>query len=197
MARRRKEERRVGSASRGMVRRWGRFFSRVRPRGVPARERVPQRCHASGVAVDVCSDLPQGRSGLNARRRAVLETFRAPALCRHVPRALLRSVGLDVTPIISATTCHQSSYVETYSRYSNACALVMLPLLQAYIHDASRQELDVPRHARVGVGSVGVRAAALAGTKAAWECLVQAPCAGDRHCNAAPRRLAGVAGGLL
>src|SRR5215471_12127406 len=58
MARRRKEERRVGSASRGMVRRWGRFFSRVRHRGVPARERVPKRCHASGVAVDVCSDTP-------------------------------------------------------------------------------------------------------------------------------------------
>src|SRR5262244_2788915 len=58
MARRRKEERRVGSASRGMVRRWGRVFSRVRHRGVPARERVPQRCHASGGAVDVCSDTP-------------------------------------------------------------------------------------------------------------------------------------------
>src|SRR5262249_48999977 len=35
MARRRKEERRMGSASRGMVRRWGRFFSRVRHRGCP------------------------------------------------------------------------------------------------------------------------------------------------------------------
>ena len=58
MARRRQEERRVGSASRGMVRRWGRFFSRVRHRGVPACERVPQRCHASGVAVDVCRDAP-------------------------------------------------------------------------------------------------------------------------------------------
>src|SRR4029434_7065224 len=32
MARRRKEDGRVGSASRGMVRRLGRFFSRVRPR---------------------------------------------------------------------------------------------------------------------------------------------------------------------
>jgi hypothetical protein len=58
MARRRKEERRVGSASRGMVRRWSRFFSRVRHRGVPDRERVPDRCHASGGAVDVCSDAP-------------------------------------------------------------------------------------------------------------------------------------------
>ena len=58
MARRRKEDGRVGSASRGMVRRWGRFSSRVRHRGVPDRERVPERCHASGAAVDVCSDAP-------------------------------------------------------------------------------------------------------------------------------------------
>ena len=58
MARRRKEDGRVGSASRGMVRRWGRFFSRVRPRGVPDRERGPDRCNASGAAVDVCSDAP-------------------------------------------------------------------------------------------------------------------------------------------
>jgi hypothetical protein len=32
MARRRKSDGRVGSTSRGMVRRWGRVFSRVRPR---------------------------------------------------------------------------------------------------------------------------------------------------------------------
>jgi len=48
------------SASRGMVRRWGRFFSRVRPRGVLARERVPDRCPAAGAAVGVCSDVPAG-----------------------------------------------------------------------------------------------------------------------------------------
>jgi len=60
MARRRKEERRAGSASRGMVRRWGRFSSRTRHRVVPERERVPDRCHASGAAVDVCSDAPAG-----------------------------------------------------------------------------------------------------------------------------------------
>ena len=58
MARRRKEDGRMGSASRGMVRRLERFFSRVRPRGVPDRERGPDRCHASGAAVDVCSDAP-------------------------------------------------------------------------------------------------------------------------------------------
>ena len=48
----------MGSASRGMVRRWGRFFSHVRHRGVPERERVPDRCHASGAAMDVCSAAP-------------------------------------------------------------------------------------------------------------------------------------------
>jgi len=53
MARRRKEDSRAGLASRGMVRRWGRFSSRVRHRVVPDRERVPERCHASGAAVDV------------------------------------------------------------------------------------------------------------------------------------------------
>jgi hypothetical protein len=58
MARRRKEDGRVGSASRGMVKRLDCFSSRVRHRGVPARERVPERCHASGAAVDVCSDAP-------------------------------------------------------------------------------------------------------------------------------------------
>src|SRR4029434_6978524 len=58
IARRRKEDGRVGSASRGMVRRLGRFFSRVRPRGVPARGVVPERCHASGAAVDLCSAAP-------------------------------------------------------------------------------------------------------------------------------------------
>ena len=118
MARRRKEDGRVGSASRSMVRRWGRFFSRVRHRGVPACERVPKRCHASGVAVDVCSDTPTwAQRAERTADMAVLETFRAPALCRHVPRALLRSVGLDVTPIISATACHQSNDVERYSRF--------------------------------------------------------------------------------
>jgi hypothetical protein len=58
MARRRKEDGRVGRASRGMVRRLARVFSRVRPRGVPDRERGPARCHASGAAGDVCSDAP-------------------------------------------------------------------------------------------------------------------------------------------
>ena len=58
MARKQKEERRVGSASRGMVRRGGCCFSRLRHRVVPERARGPDRCHASGAAVDRCSDAP-------------------------------------------------------------------------------------------------------------------------------------------
>jgi hypothetical protein len=50
---------------------------------------------------------------------AVLSTFRAPSLCRHVHRELLRIVLLDVTPIIAATACHQRNYVERYSRCSS------------------------------------------------------------------------------
>jgi len=60
MARRRKEERRAGIASRGIVRRVGRFSSRVRHRVVPDRDRVPERCNASGSAEDTCRDAPPG-----------------------------------------------------------------------------------------------------------------------------------------
>ena len=88
MARRRREHGRMGSASRGKMRRWGRFFSRVLHRGVLERERVPERCN-----------------GLNARRTAVLWTCRAPSLGRHMRRELLRNVLFDFTPIISATAC--------------------------------------------------------------------------------------------
>ena len=58
MARRRKEERRAGIPSRGMVRRLDRFSSRVRYRGVLNRETVPERCHSSGAVVDVCRAAP-------------------------------------------------------------------------------------------------------------------------------------------
>jgi len=58
MARRRKEDGRVGSASHGMGRRWGRCFSCGSPRGVLNRETVPERCHSSGAVVDVCRAAP-------------------------------------------------------------------------------------------------------------------------------------------
>src|SRR5215470_12773772 len=59
---------------------------------------------------------PHERYGLRARRMVVLWTFRAPALCRGGHRALLSNALIDYTPIIPTTACHQSSYVETYSR---------------------------------------------------------------------------------
>jgi hypothetical protein len=62
---------------------------------------------------------PHGRNGLNARRMAVLSTCHEPSLGRHVHRALLRSVLLALTPIISATACHQRNDVERYSRYKS------------------------------------------------------------------------------
>ena len=58
MARRRKEDGRVGSAPHGMGRRWGRCFSCGSPRGVLNRETVPERCHSSGAVVDVCRAAP-------------------------------------------------------------------------------------------------------------------------------------------
>src|SRR4029450_4092362 len=67
--------------------------------------------------------LPHGRNGLSVRRRAMLSTFREPSLCRHAHRELLRSVWLDLTPIIAATACHQRNYVEGYSRYSSPIRL--------------------------------------------------------------------------
>src|SRR5262252_1235897 len=65
---------------------------------------------------------PHGRDGLRARRMVVLWTCRAPALCRRVHRACMRHAWLDYTPILPATACHQSSYVETYRR-SMPCRL--------------------------------------------------------------------------
>ena len=46
------------ATSRGIVRPWGRFSSRVRHRGVLDCERGPERCNASGSAVDVCRNAP-------------------------------------------------------------------------------------------------------------------------------------------
>ena len=69
---------------------------------------------------------PHGRDGLSARRMVVLGTFRAPSLCRRVHRAFMRNALLDYTPILPATACHQSSYVETYSRYRNQTAFLVV-----------------------------------------------------------------------
>ncbi len=87
MARRRKEERRAGIASRGMVRRLGRFSSRVRHRGGPDRARGPDRCHASGSAVDVCSDAPAwAQRAARAAEGGVVDVSRALAGSPRAPR---------------------------------------------------------------------------------------------------------------
>src|SRR5215468_7774611 len=67
--------------------------------------------------------LPQGRNGLRAWRMAVLSTFRELSLCRQVHRELMRSTLLDLTPIISATVCHQRNYVERYSRFNDEASI--------------------------------------------------------------------------
>jgi hypothetical protein len=86
MARRRKEARRVGSASRGTVRRWGRFFSRVHHRGVLDRERMPERCHDSGAAVDVCRDAPAwAQRAERAGDGGVVDVSRARSVSPRAP----------------------------------------------------------------------------------------------------------------
>jgi hypothetical protein len=116
MARRRKEDGRMGSASRGMVRRWGRFFSRVRPRVSQIARRGLIGATPRGQPWTSAVTLPPGRSGLNAWRMAVLSPLRTPSLGRHVHRELLRSVLLDLSPRMTTTACHQRNYVERYSR---------------------------------------------------------------------------------
>jgi hypothetical protein len=98
MARRRKEERRAGIASRGIMRRWGRlappakfegkcFSSRVRYRVVPERDRVPDRCHPSGSAVDVCSDAPAwAQRAERAAEGGVVDVLRALSVSPRAPR---------------------------------------------------------------------------------------------------------------
>ena len=76
-----------GIASRGIVRRLGRFSSRVRHRVVPDRDRMPDRCNASGSAVDICSDAPAGAQ--RAERTAdgsVAYVSRALAVSPRAPR---------------------------------------------------------------------------------------------------------------
>ena len=94
MARRRKEDRRAGSASRGMVRRLGRFSSRVRHRVVPDRERVPDRCNSSGAAVDVCSDAPAwAQRAERAADGGVIDVSRALSMSPSAPRINAQHVG--------------------------------------------------------------------------------------------------------
>ena len=69
--------------------------------------------------------LLHGCDGLNARRMAVLWTFREPSLCRHVRRAFMRNAWRDFTPLIPVTACQQRHYFQTDSRYT--CWVRIIP----------------------------------------------------------------------
>jgi hypothetical protein len=118
MARRRKEDGRVGSASREIVRRLSHFSSRVRPRVSQIARGDLSGATPRGQPWTSAVMLSPGRRELRAWWIAVLSTCREPSLCRHVRCEFLRSAVLDVTPIIAATACHNSNYVERYSRSS-------------------------------------------------------------------------------
>src|SRR5215471_18990729 len=99
-------------------------------RGVLDRERVPDRCN-----------------GLNVRRMAVLWTCRAPSLGRHMRCELLRNALCDFTPIITATACQQSNYVERYSRFKKAGATRPIPLHGNKAEHISKRIFNVGPHA--------------------------------------------------
>ena len=64
----------------------GSFLSRVRHQGVLERESVPDRCHASGAAVDVCSDAPAwGQRAERAADGGVVYVLRALAVSPRIP----------------------------------------------------------------------------------------------------------------
>src|SRR5262245_25721860 len=56
------------------------------PPGVPERERGPERCHASGAAVDVCSDAPAWTQRADrVAEGGVVDVARALAVSPHAP----------------------------------------------------------------------------------------------------------------
>ena len=84
----------MGSASHGMVRRWGRFCSRGRPRSVLERARVPERCHASGAVVDVCSAAPTwAQQAERAANGGVVSVARALAVSPRAPCIIAQRVA--------------------------------------------------------------------------------------------------------
>jgi len=70
-----------------MVRRLGRFFSRMRHRRVPDRDRVLKRCHALGAAVNVGSDAPAwAQRAERAADGGVVDVSRALSRSPNAPR---------------------------------------------------------------------------------------------------------------
>ena len=85
------QEAKIGSAGghriASNVKRLSRFSSRVSPRGVPARGGVPDRCHASGAAVDICSDAPAwAQRAERAADGGVVYVSRALSVSPRAPR---------------------------------------------------------------------------------------------------------------
>src|SRR5215469_492582 len=56
--------------------------------------------------------------------------FHRSSMCRPGHCALMRSELLDLTTIISATACHQSNYVEPYSRFKEQSLTEAFPFGQ-------------------------------------------------------------------
>jgi len=72
-----------------------------------------------GSAVDARYDTTVGvRRAERAADGGLVDVPQALSV-RHVHRELLRSVLLDLAPIIAATACYQRNYVERYSRFKN------------------------------------------------------------------------------
>src|SRR6266446_10657695 len=87
MARRRKEERRASHRITRNVKRLGRFYSRMRPRDIPARGVVPDRCHSSGSAVDARHDTTAWvRRAERAADGGVVDVSRALSASPRAPR---------------------------------------------------------------------------------------------------------------
>ena len=69
------------------MQRLGWFSSRVDHRVVPDRDVVPERCNASGAAVDVCSDAPAwAQWAERAADGGVVYVLRALAVLPRAPR---------------------------------------------------------------------------------------------------------------
>ena len=72
----------------------GSFFSRARHRGVLARERVPERCHASGAAVDVCRAAPAwAQRAERAANGGVVDVSRARSVSPRAPCIIAQRVA--------------------------------------------------------------------------------------------------------
>src|ERR1041385_4647556 len=85
-ARRRKEDRQAGIATRGMWSTWVVAPPVCSHQGVPARGGVPAWCHSSGSAVDVYRDAPAGEQGRSTADGRVVDVSRVLSVSPRAPR---------------------------------------------------------------------------------------------------------------